>query len=148
MTEKTEINSSGAVVLERVYNAPIEKVWKALTVNEEMKQWYFNLKEFRAEVGFEFRFDVEHEGHNYIHLCKVTEVIPGKKIAYTWRYKDEPGDSLVSFELFPEGKGKTKLRLVHTGLETFPKTQAYAKENFVAGWTDIIGNSLKQYVEK
>ena len=147
MKEDLKEKKSGPVILERVYNAPIEKVWKALTVNEEMKKWYFNLAEFRAEVGFEFRFDVTHEGHNYIHLCKVTEVIPGRKIAYTWRYKDEPGDSLVSFELSEQGK-QTKLRLVHEGLDTFPKTPAYAKENFVAGWTDIIGNSLKQYVEK
>ncbi len=147
MKEDLKEKKSGPVVLERVYNAPIEKVWKALTVNEEMKEWYFNLAEFRPEVGFEFRFDVTHEGNEYIHLCKVTEVVPGRKIAYSWRYKDQPGDSVVSFELFKEGD-KTKLRLVHEGLDSFPKTPAYAKENFVAGWTDIIGNSLKQYVEK
>jgi uncharacterized protein YndB with AHSA1/START domain len=60
---------------------------------------------------------------------KVTEVIPQKKIAYTRRYKGEPGDSLVAFELFADG-GKTRLALTHTGIETFPKTSAYARKNF------------------
>ena len=135
-----------AIVVERTFDAPIARVWKALTDVEQMRVWYFELKEFKSEVGFEFEFIVEHEGNNYHHLCKVTEVIPRKKIAYTWRYKAEPGNSLVTFELFPEGN-KTRLKLTHTGIETFPKTPAYARKNFVAGWTAIIGSELKQFVE-
>lgn len=136
-----------AVVIERTYNAPVEKVWKALTNVEQMRQWYFDLKEFKPEVGFEFEFVVEHEGTTYHHLCRVTEVIPQKKIAYTWRYKGEPGDSLVTFELFDMGD-KTRVKLTHTGIETFPKTPAYARKNFEAGWTAIIGTELKRFVEK
>ena len=30
-------------VIERTFNAPASKVWEALTDNEKMKQWYFNL---------------------------------------------------------------------------------------------------------
>ena len=116
-------------------------------VDEIARQWYFDLKEFRPEVGFEFEFTVEHEGMTYHHLCKVTEVIPQKKIAYTWRYKGEQGDSLVTFELFAEGD-KTRLKLTHEGLETFPKTPSFARENFMQGWTQIIGSSLKEFVEK
>jgi uncharacterized protein YndB with AHSA1/START domain len=41
-------------VIERTYNAPIAKVWKALTDKNDMKQWYFDLSEFKPEVGFEF----------------------------------------------------------------------------------------------
>ena len=40
-------------------------------------------KEFKTEVGFEFSFVVEHKGNTYNHSCKITEVIPKKKIAYT-----------------------------------------------------------------
>jgi len=98
-------------------------------------------------VGFEFEFSVEHQGMNYHHLCKVTEVIPQKKIAYTWRYHGHEGDSLVTFELFPEGE-KTRLKLTHEGLDTFPKTAAFARENFEKGWTQIIGSELKQFLEK
>jgi uncharacterized protein YndB with AHSA1/START domain len=139
-------NLAGAVVIERTFNASVERVWSALTNVEQMRQWYFDLREFKPEVGFKFEFVVEHEGNAYHHLCKVTEVIPQKKIAYTWRYKGEPGDSLVTFELFPEGI-KTRLKLTHTGIETFPKTPAYARKNFEAGWTAIIGSELKQFVE-
>jgi len=74
-------------------------------------------------------------------------VIPQKKIAYTWRYAGEEGDSLVTFELFADGD-KTRLSLTHEGLETFPKLPAYVRANFEAGWTNIIGSSLKQFVEK
>ena len=143
----TETQSSEAVVLERTLTAPVAKIWKALTDVDQMRQWYFDLKEFKPEVGFEFEFVVEHEGNRYHHLCRVTEVVPQKKIAYTWRYQGEPGDSLVTFELFPEGE-KTRLKLTHEGLDTFPKTAAFARQNFEKGWTTLIGSELKQFVEK
>jgi len=136
-----------AVVVERTFNAPVAKVWKALTDVDQMREWYFDLKEFNPTVGFEFEFVVEHEGNRYHHLCRVTEVIPEKKIAYTWRYKDQPGDSLVTLELFAEGD-KTRLKLTHSGIETFPKTPAFARKNFENGWTQIIGTELKQFVER
>jgi uncharacterized protein YndB with AHSA1/START domain len=145
MTTKTDTRE--AVVIERTFNAPVARVWKALTDADEMRVWYFDLKEFKPEVGFEFEFTVEHEGTKYHHLCKITEVIPQKKISYTWRYAGEEGDSLVTFELFAQGD-KTRLKLTHEGLETFPKLPAYAKTNFEKGWTEIIGSSLKQYVEE
>jgi len=136
-----------AVILERTFDAPVGRVWTALTDVNQMREWYFDLKEFKPQVGFEFEFIVEHEGNSYHHLCRVTDVVPEKKIAYTWRYKGEPGDSLVTIELSPEGE-KTRLKLTHSGIETFPKTQAYARKNFEAGWTSIIGTELKQFVEQ
>jgi uncharacterized protein YndB with AHSA1/START domain len=145
MTAKS--NLAEALVIERTFNAPIARVWKGLTDVDQMREWYFDLKEFKPEVGFEFEFAVEHEGNRYHHLCKVTEVVPQKKIAYTWRYKGEPGNSLVTIELFPE-RNMTRLRLTHEGLETFPKTPAYARKNFEAGWTAIIGTELKKFVER
>ena len=143
----TKTNLTEAVVIERTFNAAVARVWEALTDADEMRVWYFDLKEFKPEVGFEFEFTVEHEGTKYHHLCRITEVIPQKKISYTWRYAGEEGDSLVTFELFADGD-KTRLKLTHEGLETFPKLPAYAKTNFETGWTEIIGSSLKQYVEE
>ena len=142
----TQIDSSNAVVIERTLNAPAARVWKALTDVDQMREWYFDLKEFKPTVDFEFEFVVEHEGNKYHHLCRVTEVVPQKKIAYTWRYKGEPGDSLVTFELFAEGE-KTRLKLTHSGIETFPKMPAYARKNFEFGWTSLIGSELKKFVE-
>jgi uncharacterized protein YndB with AHSA1/START domain len=144
MTTKNQ--SAEAVVIERTFIAAVARVWKALTDVEEMRRWYFDLKEFRSEVGFEFEFTVEHEGMKYHHLCKITEVIPQEKLAYTWRYQGHEGNSLVTFELFADGD-KTRLKLTHEGLGTFPKTPSFARENFIAGWTQIIGSSLKEFVE-
>ncbi len=143
MTTKNDL--AEVVVLERTFNAPVARVWKALTNVEQMREWYFDLKEFKPEVGFEFGFVVEHEGMTYDHRCKVTEVIPQKKIAYTWRYEGHEGESLVTFELFAEG-GKTRLKLAHKGLETFPKLPSFARSNFEAGWTSIT-SELQKVVE-
>jgi uncharacterized protein YndB with AHSA1/START domain len=134
------------LVIERTLNASAARVWRALTNKDEMKRWYFDLKEFKPEVGFEFEFTVEHEGFKYCHLCKITEVIPQKKLAYSWRYQGHEGDSLVTFELFADG-GKTRLKLTHKGLETFPKLPAFARKNFMKGWTEIIASSLENFLE-
>jgi uncharacterized protein YndB with AHSA1/START domain len=134
-------------VIERVLNAPVEQVWKAISDREQMKEWYFDLTQFKPETGFEFQFTGENEGMKFIHLCKVTEVIPYKKLAYSWQYQGVEGYSVVSFELFDEGE-KTRLKLTHEGLESFPQDKNYARKNFVAGWTEIIGSMLPAYLQK
>jgi len=137
-----------AFVIERTFDAPVERVWKAITDKNDMRQWYFDLNAFRPEVGFEFQFDgVGNDGKEFRHRCTITEVIPNRKLAYTWRYDGYPGNSIVTFELFEEGK-RTRVRLSHEGLETFPPTSDFAKENFVKGWTSLIGTMLKDFVEK
>jgi uncharacterized protein YndB with AHSA1/START domain len=141
--------SDKSFVIERTYNAPVEKVWNALTDKDQMKEWYFKLDEFRPEPGFEFSFAGQgHKGEKYIHLCKVLEVVKHKRLSYSWTYKDYPGYSVVTFELFSEG-GNTRLVLTHAGLETFVQDNAdFARESFAAGWTELIGKLLKQYVER
>ena len=49
------------VVVEELIDAPVEKVWQAITDKDKMKKWYFDLEEFKPEVGFEFQF--YGEGH-------------------------------------------------------------------------------------
>jgi len=132
-------------VIERTYNASPERVWRAISDRDEMSKWYFNLEEFKPEVGFEFRFWGGSEEQQYLHICEVTEALPNKKLTYSWRYEGYSGVSYVSFELFPEGS-KTRLKLTHTGLETFPKQKDFARESFSAGWTYIIGESLAKYL--
>ncbi len=137
---------SSPLIVERTFNAPVATVWRAITNKDDIKQWSFDMKEFKPEVGFEFQFYGEKDGVEYFHLCKVTEVIPGKKLAYSWRYEGYEGNSLVTFELYAEGD-KTRLKLTHEGLETFPRTQMFARENFNEGWNSIIGSTLKEFVE-
>jgi len=135
-------------VIERTYNAPINKVWEAITNHEKMKEWYFKLEDFKPEVGFEFEFMGGSKEKSYKHLCKVTEAIPRKKLTHSWKYDGYPGESFVTWELFDED-GKTRLKLTHTGLETFPQNNPdFAKESFSKGWTYITGTSLTNYLEK
>jgi uncharacterized protein YndB with AHSA1/START domain len=136
-------------VIERILNAPVEKVWKAITDKTQMKAWYFDIAEFKPEVGFEFQFKGGADDKVYVHLCKVTDAIPNKKLGYSWRYQGFEGISYVTFELFPEGN-KTKLRLTHEGLQSFAanNNSDFDKNNFVAGWTEIIGKNLIEYLER
>jgi len=139
-----------SVVFERTFNAPVEKVWKAITDIDQMRQWYFpQLEQFKPEVGFETQFNVHHEGKDYLHIWKITEVVPLKKISLVWKYGGYSGQSLLRFELFAEG-GKTKLILTHDGIETFmpKKYPELGKENFTKGWTQFMDKSLKEFLEK
>lgn len=140
---------SKPIITERVLNTPIEKVWSAISSKEEMDKWYFKIASFKPEVGFTFQFSGEGaKGETYIHHCEVKEVVLMKKLSYTWRYEGIPGNSLVEFELWPEGD-KTKIKLTHTGLETFVTDNPdFAKESFVQGWTEIIGKILPEYLAK
>jgi uncharacterized protein YndB with AHSA1/START domain len=136
------------IVIERRFEAPSSKVWKAITDKDEMKNWYFDLAEFKPEIGFKFQFTGgPSPDKQYLHLCEVAEVIPGKKLTYSWRYDGYPGNSFVTFELFEE-KGSTLLKLTHKGIESFAGANPdFAMDNFSEGWNYIIHTSLKNYLE-
>ena len=140
---KTEL-----LAIERTFNAPIEKVWRAITDKDLIRQWFFDIKAFKPEVGFEFQFIAGKDDVSYLHLCKIIEVVPGQKLRYSWRYEGFSGNSFVTFELFAEGPA-TKLRLSHEGLETLPVSKpGFLNGYYVPGWTQIIGGSLKEFLEK
>ena len=133
--------------VERTYDAPASNVWQAISDVGLIREWYFNVNAFEAEVGFEFTFVSQDCKEGNRHVCKVTEVIPGKKLSYTWRLDGYDGDSLVTFEIFEEGKNKTRLRITHSGLETFPHDLILSK-NITGGWTYLLSEPLKNVAEK
>lgn len=135
------------LVMERSYNAPVKKVWDAITNAEQMRQWYFDIQAFEPVPGYKFSFTcIMEDNKEYTHLCEVTEAQEDKKLTYSWRYEGYEGNSFVTFELFPEGEG-IKLVLTHRGLDTFPPLNEFRRDCFVEGWTDLLGKSLKEYVE-
>lgn len=135
-------------VIERSFRASAERVWQALTDKEQMKQWYFDLDDFRPEPGFTFSFAGKgQKGEHYLHLCEVKEAIPNRKLSYSWTYKDYEGYSVVTFEL-EEQHGLTLLRLTHEGLGSFPALPDFAPESFAAGWTYLVGTSLRDFLEQ
>lgn len=135
--------------MERLINAPVSKVWKAITDRDQMKSWYFDLIEFIPRAGFRFEFSGGPSPEKqYLHLCEITDVVQEKKLTYSWKYKGFTGISYVNFEL-SEQENQTLLRLTHSGIETFPEDNPdFDKSNFRIGWDHIINKSLVEFLEK
>lgn len=143
-----ETKEAKPLVMERTYNAPQEKVWQALTNVESLRKWFFDVTGFEPKLGFKFEFTGDCGDNTfYTHLCEVTELVEGKKLTYTWTYKDYEGLSYVSWQLFPEGD-KTRVVLTHKGLETFPDHKNFTRDSFTGGWTYFMDEALKEFVEK
>lgn len=135
------------LAITRVFDAPIELVWKAITDVDLLKQWSPFFTDFRAEIGFETQFilgpDPERQ---YLHICRVIDVVEGKKLTYSWAYDKEEGDSLVTFELSARGE-KTEVLFTHEIVKPFPKDNPdFAIGSFEQGWTYTM-DALRKFVE-
>lgn len=137
------------LIKEVLLDASPERVWQALTDTEQMKQWYFNVSGFKPEVGNVFTFEGGDDCVTYKHICEITELVPNIKMRHSWSYEGYPGKSFVTWDIIPEGD-KTKLRLTHEGLHTFPSAEnkSFARESFQGGWNEIVGKLLPEYLQK
>ena len=137
------------VVVEQTFNTSIDAVWSAITEIDQMRQWYFeNIPSFKPEVGFKTQFNVQSQDRHFLHMWKVTEVVPLKMITYNWKYEGYPGDSFVLFELFNQNN-LTKLRLTHQVQESFPEDiPEFSRESGVEGWTFFIRKRLIEFLER
>src|SRR6185312_3963344 len=125
----------------RYSHAP-EAVWDYLTRPELIAQWLMPT-DFKPEVGHEFNFTTRpmpQFGFNGVVYCKVLEIVPNKKLVYSW--KGGPGDgvtftldSVVKWTLTPTADG-TELHLEHSG---FRAEQETAFTMMDAGWGQNIG---------
>ena len=149
LKHKSEKMENNQVILEKLFDATIERVWEAITNKDEMKGWYFDLEDFQPVVGFQFQFYGGHEeGIQYLHLCEVIEVIPQKKLTYSWRYAGYSGISFVTFDLNMQGN-QTLLKLTHRGIESFPaENPDFALHNFGEGWGELLNNRLRKHLEE
>ncbi len=102
------------------YNQPPEEVWKYLTKAELIAQWLMG-NDFEPVMGHDFKFctkPIPSLGLDGIFYCKVLEIVPFKKLTYSW--KGGPGngaitlDTVVIWTLEPKDNG-TELQLVHSG---------------------------------
>ena len=136
------------IIVEQTFNASVETVWEAITNPDQMKKWFFEpIESFKPEIGFETQFNVQLEDRNFLHLWRLTEVEPLKKIVYNWKYGGYPGDSTVTFELSGQDNEAT-LRVTHEGGHTFPQDiPEFKRESGVAGWKYFIQQSLKAFLE-
>lgn len=137
------------VVIKQRVNAPVEKVWNALTDKAQMKEWYFDIPDFELGLHKEFNFYEPGEEKRFHHHAEILEVIPNEKFKHTWSYPEISKEkTIVRWEL-EEENGGTVITLTHKGLENFSHLgKDFQKESFENGWTGIVGQSLKEFIEK
>jgi len=101
------------IVFRRRYARPLEKVWAALTVPERLADWFAETRLDRLEVGG--RMDLYFTGADYRSVARIVAYDPPRTIAWTWAEVDGSKESLVRFDLEPDGAG-CRLTLTHSGL--------------------------------
>jgi uncharacterized protein YndB with AHSA1/START domain len=99
---------------------PAEMVWDYLTKPELMEQWLMK-SDFQPIVGLDFQFrtnPVPSLDFDGIFYCKVLEIVPFKRLSYSWKCGPGDGritlDSVVLWKLEAKDKG-TELFLEHSG---------------------------------
>lgn len=125
--------------LERQLDAPPDRVFNAWTRPEEMKQWTSpaplntSVAEVDLRVGGRYRISMEApDGAVHTVRGEYREIVPGRKLAYTWRWetwRESHADSLVTVEFKAQGTG-TLVVITHTEL---PDDNAVAQHT--QGWT-------------
>lgn len=128
-------------------NAPVGKVWEALTRPEIVKQYFFgtNLHTDWKEGG-EIRFIGEWEGKAYEDRGTILTVVPNQMIRYTYwsplSGTDDRPENYVNITYELEGDGNSTI--LEITQDNFPdeKLKLYSEEN----WRKVLVN-LKNIME-
>ena len=136
------------VIVKQRVNAPVDRVWEAITNRSLMKDWYFDIPDFDLKTHNEFNFYEPGDAKKYHHHGEILEIIPQQKLKHTWSYPEFSKEkTLVKWELEQDGDA-TLVTLTHKGLENLEHLGGdFRHESFEAGWNEIIGKSLKNYLE-
>lgn len=120
---------------------PPEKVWECLTDPELISQWLMK-NDFKPVVGHKFNFYTKpfpKMGFDGIVYCEVLEVVPGRKLVYTWKGGSGPDhinlDTLLVWTLSPKDEG-TELVLEHKGFKGW--------KNYITSL--VMGNGWKKHI--
>jgi uncharacterized protein YndB with AHSA1/START domain len=101
-----------------VLDAPIEKVWNALTQPDLVKQWQYGSDLITDwKVDNEIRFRNEWEGQVFEQWGTVLEIIPNQKIKYSLFFprpelEDKPGNYFIMSYILSEENQKVKLEIL------------------------------------
>lgn len=106
--------------VERTLSAPPERVFAAWTDPAILRRWYCPNPDLPLEVTADVRvggrYRVDMGGGRFVAEGEYTELVPGRVVAFTWRWTTSDAVSAVRVELSPTPEGGTRLVLVHTGL--------------------------------
>lgn len=130
-------------------NAPVTRVWRALTDSREFGEWFKVKLDTPFEVGKEAHGQITHPGYEHVTWRGVVvDITPMTRFAFTWHpyavdpkkdYSAEP-PTLVEFLLEPKGS-KTVLTVRETGFEKVPadrRDEAFRMNE--QGWAGQIKN--------
>jgi len=119
---KAKITAPGdrEVRIERIFNAPRDRVWKAMTDPKLIAQWWGRgnklvIEKYELERGGHWRF-VEHSDHGeHGFEGRFAEIAPPERVVQTFEWDGLPGHTaLETMTLEDLGDGRT--RLVTTSL--------------------------------
>ena len=108
--------SDSEIVMERVFNAPRELVFKAYTDPDLIPRWWgprrytTRVDQLDLRVGGKWRF-VQHDaaGNEYAFNGTYREVVPPGRLSYTFEFEGMPGHIMVETVTFEEQDGRTKV---------------------------------------
>ena len=140
------------VSFEKVYDAPVAKVWQAWTDAGQLIKWWGPNDVIIPEcvvdlkVGGRFYIVMEageamgpYKGTRWPMEAKFTEIEPNKKLAYSAKAWTEGAEEAMMIEtetvlLMTDENGKTKINLKSAILKTGPQAQM-AVQGMQAGFT-------------
>ncbi len=136
------------IIVKEKVSAPVDKVWEAITDRSKMKEWYFDIPDFELEENREFSFYGSENNDRHHHHAEILEVVPKQKLKMSWSYPEITKEkTIVKWELQPVENG-TEITLTHKGLENLEHLgKDFSRNTITETWNDIVGKSLKNYVE-
>ena len=138
--------------IKRFINAPRDRVYDAWTDPAQLKVWFgpenVQTRNFVADgrIGGKYHWDlVNREGEEMTTFGEYRELVPNKKIVFTWQWQDDEDwtnhKSTVAVEL-SDRDGGTELRLIH---EQLPNERSRDGHN--EGWNGAL-DKLEKFVTK
>ena len=110
------------VVVEYVFDAPLDKVWKAMTDPELIPKWWGPAKyttkvvKHEAKTGGQWEFHQSDAGSTHRFRGVYHEVADNERLIGTFEYLEmpEPGHVLLEKATFEEKDGKTLVHIIDT----------------------------------
>jgi uncharacterized protein YndB with AHSA1/START domain len=122
------------IAVDQFVDAPPSRVWRTLTEPELHARWWVP-GDIAAVVGH--RFHLQMPGWGAV-ACEVVEVIPERKLVYTFNET-----WTLTWRLVAEGKG-TRLLFEHSGFDFDQKSERDAFDRMGPGWRDQMLPRLAQ----
>ena len=104
-----------SIEVERTFDAPRDRVWRAVTEPELLAKWWgrgnrLTVETYEFEKGGHWRF-VEHSDHgDFGFEGRFREITPQSRISLTFEFDGMPGYPVIqTMELRDAPSGKTKL---------------------------------------